>query len=68
MDMNRYEKQHAIEKIKGYIVPRSNESQTDAFNRAQNECIAAYERQIQCIRAITQSDIVGKARAVYASS
>ena len=48
----RYEIKNALEKIKGYWLPRPNESRQSSFNRAKQEYIKNLKRYIEVAEAI----------------
>jgi hypothetical protein len=50
-DMNRYERENAMEKIRGYLIPRNGEQPEKSFDRAKAECLGALRRQIATIEA-----------------
>ena len=56
----RYEIENALEKIKGYWLPRPNESRQSSFNRAKQEYIKNLKRYIEVAEAIplTWEDII----------
>jgi hypothetical protein len=56
----RYEIENALEKIKGYWLPRPNESRQSSFNRAKQEYIKNLKRYIEVAEAIplTCEDII----------
>ena len=48
----RYEIENALENIKGYWLPRPNESRQSSFNRAKQEYIKNLKRYIEVAEAI----------------
>jgi hypothetical protein len=55
--MNRYRLTNAIDKVRGYFLPRPHENTPEwrerAFRRAKNECLQALRNQIADIDALT---------------
>lgn len=51
--MTQYEKAHVISKIDGYFAQRPSEDPERAFLRAKQETLAAYQRTLANIEALT---------------
>jgi hypothetical protein len=54
-DITQYELANAMEKIKGYWVPRPNESRQTCFNRAKQEYINALKHYIEVAESIPEN-------------